>query len=79
MSPLVPIRNRNTRREGELNAAFAGQNKSAIIADLMLEAVEQAKRKQRSHVAIERILSRRETAPTVTAAALRKARDQGRP
>ena len=61
------------------NAAFAGQNKSAIIADLMLEAVERAKRKQRSHVAIKRILSRRETAPTITAAALRKSREQGRP
>jgi hypothetical protein len=61
------------------NAAFAGQNKSAIIADLMLEAVERARRKQRSHVAIERILSRRKTAPTVTAAAFRKAREQGRP
>lgn len=45
----------------------------------MLEAVERAKRKQRSHAAIERILSRRESAPTVTAAALRKAREQGRP
>ena len=61
------------------NAAFAGQNKSAIIADLMLEAVERAKRKQRSHVAIGRILSRREKAPTLTAAAFRKAREQGRP
>lgn len=38
----------------------------------MLEAVR-AKCKQRSHVAIGRILSRRETAPTLTAAALRKA------
>ncbi|MFA6311187.1 MAG: hypothetical protein WC681_06875 [Sterolibacterium sp.] len=61
------------------NAAFAGQNKSAIIADLMLEAVERAKRKKRSHIAIGRILARRETAPTVTAAAFRKAREHGRP
>lgn len=60
------------------NAAFAGQNKSAIIADLMLEAVERAKRKERSHIAIGRILARRETAPTVTVAAFRKAREQGR-
>jgi len=61
------------------NAAFAGQNKSAIIADLMLEAVERAKRKQRSHVAIASILSRREHSPTVTAATFRKAREQNRP
>ena len=46
---------------------------------MMLEAVERAKRKQRSHAAIKRILARRETAPTLTAAALRKAREQGRP
>ncbi|MDD5175228.1 MAG: hypothetical protein PHQ05_02230 [Sterolibacterium sp.] len=61
------------------NTTFAGQNKNAIIADLMLEAVERAKRKQRSHIAIANILSRREMAPTVTAAVFRRARDQGRP
>jgi len=63
----------------QFNAAFAGQNKSAIIADLMLEAIERAKRKERSHVAIGRILSRREKAPKVTGTAFRKAREQGRP
>ena len=63
----------------EFNAAFSGQNKSAIIADLMREAVERARRKERSHAAIGRILVRREAAPTVTTAAFRKAREQGRP
>lgn len=63
----------------EFNAAFAGQNKSAIVADLMREAVERAKRKERSHAAIGRILARRETAPTVTVASFRKARELGRP
>lgn len=63
----------------QFNAAFDGQNKSAIIAELMREAVERAKRRERSHAAIGRILARRETAPVVSAAALRKAREQGRP
>lgn len=63
----------------QFNAVFSGQNKSAIIAELMVEAVERAKRKERSHAAIGRILARRETAPTVTAVAFRKARESGRP
>ena len=63
----------------EFNAIFSGQNKSAIIAELMREAVERARRKERSRVAISRILSRRKRAPAVTEAAFRKAREQGRP
>jgi len=63
----------------QFNAAFAGHNKSAIITDLMREAVERSRRKQRSHAAIARILARREQAPVVSAPALRKARTQGRP
>lgn len=48
------------------NATFQGQNKSAVIAELMREAVERARRKQRSHEAIQRILARREHAPTLS-------------
>lgn len=48
------------------NATFQGQNKSAVIAELMREAVERARRKQRSHEAIPRILARREHAPTLS-------------
>lgn len=63
----------------EFNAVFSGQNKSAIIAELMREAVERARRKERSRAAISRIAARRERAPTVTDAAFRKVREQGRP
>jgi len=63
----------------EFNAVFSGQNKSAIIAELMREAVERARRKERSRAAISRIAARRERAPTVTDVAFRKAREQGRP
>lgn len=61
------------------NAAFDGQNKSAIIADLMREAVERAQRKKRSVAAYKRIIKRRRHAPTVTPAKLRAAREEGRP
>ena len=61
------------------NAAFEGQNKSAIIADLMREAVERAQRRQRSVAAFKRIAKRRLLAPTVTPTQARAAREQGRP
>ena len=62
----------------EFNAVFSGQNKSAIIAELMREAVERARRKERSRAAISRIVARRERAPSVTEASFRKAREKGR-
>ena len=61
------------------NEAFAGRNKSAIIADLMREAVERAERRKRHRQAIARILKRRKHAPTVTAEDIRAAREAGRP
>ena len=61
------------------NETFQGQNKSAVIADLMLEAVERAHSKQRSQEAYRRILARKKRAPTVTPQAFRAAREQGRP
>jgi hypothetical protein len=61
------------------NATFANQNKSAVIAELMREAVERAARKQRSHAAIGRIIERRKHAPAITDEALSAAREAGRP
>ena len=61
------------------NVTFSGQNKSAIIAELMREAIERAQRKQRSHGAITRILERRQKAPTLTEEEIRVAREEGRP
>ena len=55
-----------------------GQNKSAIIADLMLEAVERARGKQRSLAAYKRILRRRPKAPVVTEEQIHAARQSGR-
>lgn len=61
------------------NEAFQGCNKSAIIADLMREAVDRAESKQRQHEAIARILERRKHAPAITEEQFRAAREEGRP
>lgn len=60
------------------NAAFAGQNKSAVITELMREAVDRAERKQRSRAAITRILDARPKAPLRSARTLEAARAKGR-
>jgi hypothetical protein len=57
------------------NAAYQGQNKSAVIAELMLEAVERAARKQRHRQAVANILARRADTEPVTEAEFRAARD----
>lgn len=61
------------------NETFRGRNKSAVIADLMREAVERAHRQQASHEAIGRIRERHRRAPVRSDEALRKAREKGRP
>ncbi len=61
------------------NITFEGQNKSAVIADLMREAVERAQSRQRSQDAYQRILARRKNAPRVTEEQFRAAREEGRP
>jgi metal-responsive CopG/Arc/MetJ family transcriptional regulator len=61
------------------NEAFKGQNKSAIIADLMREAVEHAQRRQRQSEAIDRILERRRHTLSITEEEFRAAREEGRP
>lgn len=60
------------------NAAFEGQNKSAVIADLMREAVERAARKERSRAAILRILKTRPKAPVRSDRTLKTAREKHR-
>ena len=60
------------------NKTFQGQNKSAIIAGLMLEAVEREQRKKRGKQAYLNILERRKHAPTITTEQFRAAREAGR-
>ena len=60
------------------NATFSHTNKSAVIAELMREAVERAARQRASQRAIESILKRRAAAPVRTTAALAASRKLGR-
>ncbi len=61
------------------NATFEGQNKSAVITDLMREAVERVQAKRRSQAACLSILNRRKHAPVVTPEQVCAAREAGRP
>jgi metal-responsive CopG/Arc/MetJ family transcriptional regulator len=60
----------------KFNQAFHGKNKSAVVADLMVEAIERKDKQQRSKAAIDRILVRRQHAPTVTDEEIRAAREE---
>lgn len=61
------------------NTVFSGQNKSAVIARLMTEAVEEEYRRQRRAKAIDALLVLREHAPGATDEEVRAARVKGRP
>jgi hypothetical protein len=56
------------------NQAFEGQNKSAIIAELMRQAVEEAERRRSRAAAIARLAARRSKRPSADDDAIRKAR-----
>ena len=61
------------------NETFAHRNKSAIVAELLLRAVEEERARARSVAAIDRIIERRASRPTVTPQQVRAAREEGRP
>ena len=61
------------------NETFKDRNKSAIIAELMREAVQQARRREQSHEAIQRILERRRGRLALSDDDVRSARRVGRP
>ncbi len=58
---------------------FAGENRSAIIARLMAEAIEERDRSKRRALAIDALLDLRKRLPKISAAAVTRARHQGRP
>ena len=61
------------------NKTFAGKNKSAIIARLMSEAVDQAMRQQQREEAFRLLTERRKRRPSMTDEQLRESREVGRP
>lgn len=61
------------------NEAFKGRNKSAVITDLMRDAVQRDRQDRESRAAIERILRHRRRAPVVTDERIRAVRHLDRP
>ena len=58
--------------------ALSGQNKIAVIADLMREAVEREQRRKQHCSAVDRILANRINAPRFSEAEFNAAREEGR-
>jgi len=65
--------------KARFNRAFAGQNKSQIIAALMMRAVEEQALKKRRARAIDALRRRRAARPAASSAQVRRARSEGRP
>lgn len=63
----------------DFNETFADENRSAIIARLMQEAVEERRRQQRRAAAIEALLDLRRGQRPASDAEIAAARRQGRP
>ena len=61
------------------NEAFGDQNKSAVLTQLMREAVEERRRAQRRAAAVDALLRLRRRQRPVTNREVRKARGTGRP
>ena len=61
------------------NETFEGRNKSAVIAELMREAVERVRLRKQSRAAIREILERRRGRRSVSDEEIRSARSEGCP
>jgi len=61
------------------NKAFARENKSAVLARLMRQAVDERERQRRRAAAIDALLSLRDRTRPVSEVTIRKARHKGRP
>jgi hypothetical protein len=59
--------------------AFGRQNKSAVLTELMRQAVDERRRRQRRVKAVEKLLALRKRARRVTDNDIRSARRRGRP
>lgn len=58
---------------------FGRQNKSAVLTELMRQAVEERRRRQRRAKAVEKLLALRKQTRPVTDRDIRSARRRGRP
>jgi len=62
--------------KASFNQAFANENKSAVVARLLRDAVIQQQQKQQSDAAFKRILQRRQSAPQVSTQEILRLRDE---
>lgn len=62
--------------KASFNQAFAHENKSAVVARLLRDAVIQQQQKQQSDAAFKRILQRRQNAPQVSTQEILRLRDE---
>ena len=65
--------------KAEFDKAFGGQNKSAVIADLMRKAVAEANLRKRREDIFHRLTQRRGERPSLSDAQIRTSRTTGRP
>jgi hypothetical protein len=65
--------------KAELDRTFGGQNKSAVIADLMRRAVAEVKRLERREDIFRTLTQRRAKRPSITDGQIRASRKMGRP
>jgi len=61
------------------NEAFAGENKSEVVTQLLRQATEDKLRRNRRAAAVDAIVALRAKFPVATDRALRKSRVTGRP
>jgi len=61
------------------NREFSGQNKSAVIARLMRQAIAEAEQQRQRQAAFEQLTTARAERPVLTDAAARAARESDRP
>ncbi len=59
--------------------AFSRQNKSAVLAELMRQAVDERQRRRRRARVVEKLLALRKRTRRVTDSAVRATRRRGRP
>ena len=65
--------------KAEFDRVFGGQNKSAIIADLMRKAVSDARRRKEREQIFRKLTQRRTERPALSDPEIRASRTQGRP
>ena len=61
------------------DAAFEGQNKSAIVEEFMRRSVEEQKRKRKGDELVEQVRRLHAKGPAVSDADIKAAREEGRP